>query len=91
MECRFAGNPEGWNPRAEAHIYMVDSMEIYMKCMQNLDITCFENSLDQDPEFSTLLVLSCQPRVTVMSCFVYKVIRHLESIDHLCRIGLIQK
>ena len=25
-----------------------------------------------------------QPRVTVTSCFVYKVIRDLESIDHLC-------
>ena len=29
-------------------------------------------------------LLSCQPRVTVMSCFVYKVIRDLETIDHLC-------
>ena len=28
-----------------------------------------------------MLVLACQPRVT---CFVYKVIRDLESIDHLC-------
>ena len=42
------------------------------------------------------LLLSCQPRVTVMSCFVFKVIRDLESIDHLCinpihRIGLIHK
>ena len=41
-------------------------------------------------------LLSCQPRVTVTSCFVYKVIRHLESIDHLCinpihRMGLIHK
>ena len=39
-------------------------------------------------------LLSCQPRVTVTPCFVYKVIRDLESIDHLCinpirRIGLI--
>ena len=39
-------------------------------------------------------ILSCQPRVTVTSCFVYKAIRDLESIDHLCinpirRIGLI--
>ena len=38
--------------------------------------------------------LSCQPRVRVRSCFVNKVIRDLESIDHLCinpihRIGLI--
>ena len=43
-----------------------------------------------------LCVLSCQPRVTVTSCFVYKVIRDLLSIDHLyispiCRIGLIHK
>ena len=29
-------------------------------------------------------VLSCQPRVTVTSYFVYKVIRDLELIDHLC-------
>ena len=41
-------------------------------------------------------LLSCQPRVTVTSCFVYKVIRDLESIDNLCinpihRIGLIHK
>ena len=29
-------------------------------------------------------LLSCQPRMTVTSCFVYKIIRDLESIDHLC-------
>ena len=29
-------------------------------------------------------VPSGQPRVTVTSCLVYKVIRDLESIDHLC-------
>ena len=39
-------------------------------------------------------LLSCQQGVTVMSCFVYKVIRDLKLIDHLCinpicRIGLI--
>ena len=42
------------------------------------------------------LLLSCKPRVTVISCFVYKVIRGLKWIDHLCinsihRIGLIHK
>ena len=41
-------------------------------------------------------VLSYQPRVTVTPCFIYKVIRDLESIDHLCinpirRIGLIHE
>ena len=41
-------------------------------------------------------VLSCQPRVTVKACFVYKVNRDLESIHHLCinpihGIGLIHK
>ena len=41
----------------------------------------------------SIYLLSCQSRVTVTSCFVYKVIRDLESIDHLCinpirRIGL---
>ena len=30
------------------------------------------------------MVLSCQARVTVMSCFVHKVIRAFKSIDHLC-------
>ena len=39
-------------------------------------------------------LLSCQPRATETSCFAYKVIRDLESIDHLFinpihRIGLI--
>ena len=29
-------------------------------------------------------LLSCQPRVTVTPCSVYKVIMDLESIDHLC-------
>ena len=42
------------------------------------------------------LLMFCQPRVTVTSCFVYIVIRDLESIDHLCinpihRIGLVHK
>ena len=32
----------------------------------------------------TYHLLSCQPRVTVTSCFVYRVIRDLDSIDHLC-------
>ena len=45
-------------------------------------------------KYSVAFLLSCQPRVTVTSCFVYKVIRDLESVDHLCinpirRIGLI--
>ena len=44
--------------------------------------------------FHTAFLLSCQPRVTVTSCFVYKVIMDLESIDHVYinpirRIGLI--
>ena len=29
-------------------------------------------------------LLSCKPRVTVSPCFVYKVIRDLESIDYFC-------
>ena len=33
----------------------------------------------------TDILLSCHSRVTVTSCFVYKVIRDLESIDQLCR------
>ena len=43
-----------------------------------------------------LVLLLCQSRVTVTSCFVYKVIRDLESINHVCinpihRIGLIHQ
>ena len=34
--------------------------------------------------FPVIHVLSCQPRVTVTSCLVCKIIRDLESIDHLC-------
>ena len=30
-----------------------------------------------------LKLLSCQTRVAVTSCFAYKVIRDLESIDHI--------
>ena len=40
-----------------------------------------------DLKLNTLL--SCQPRVTVASCFVYKVIMDLSSIDR--RIGLIHR
>ena len=45
---------------------------------------------------SSIFTLSYQPKVTVTSCFVYKVIRDIESIDHLCInpilwIGLIYK
>ena len=29
-------------------------------------------------------LMSCQPRETVRSCFVYKFIRDKGSIDHLC-------
>ena len=43
-----------------------------------------------------IVLLSCQPRVTVTSCFVYKVISDFYLIDHLCinpihRIGSIHK
>ena len=47
-----------------------------------------ENGNCRDYDYDTfgghVKVLSCQPRVTVTSCFVYKVIRDLESIYHLC-------
>ena len=48
------------------------------------------------PSVHNTWLLSCQPIVKVTSCFVYKVIRDLKSIDHLCinpihRIGLIHK
>ena len=56
--------------------------------------TVNEMECTREKERMNKCLLSCQPRVTVASCFVYKVIRDLESIDHLCinpirRIGLI--
>ena len=55
---------------------------IHKSVPRDLDIIC--------------ILLSCQPSVTVTSCFVYNFIRDLESIDHLCinpicRIGLIHE
>ena len=46
--------------------------------------------------FNFYLLLSCQPKKTMGSCFVYKFINDIESIDHLCinsirTIGSIQK
>ena len=61
-------------------------------CMTDSDIkACVPLFVYHFLEFE---LLSCKPRVTVSSCFVDKVIRNLESIDHLCmnlnlRIGLI--
>ena len=40
--------------------------------------------------FLITLSLSCQPRVTMTSCSVYKVIRDLQSIDHLCTNPILQ-
>ena len=50
--------------------------------------------INNDHRLCFKLLLPCQPRMTVTSHFVYKVIRDLESIDHLFinpihRIGLI--
>ena len=55
--------------------------------------SCYSASIHWQRDY---FLLSCQPRVTVVSCFVYKVIRDFESIDHLCInpiqwIGLIHK
>ena len=35
-------------------------------------------------QLTFILLLSCQPRVTVTSCFVYEDIRNLLLIDYLC-------
>ena len=61
-----------------------------------MDPTNYSNKSTPLHDMPDRLLLSCQPRVTVMSYFVNKVIRDLESIDHLCinpirRIGLIHK
>ena len=56
----------------------------------------FQLPLKNETTVQYRLLLSCQSRVMVTSCFVYKVIRDLEWIDHLFinpirRIGLINK
>ena len=43
--------------------------------------SCYSASIHWHRDY---FLLSCQPRVTVMSCFVYKVIRDFELKDHLC-------
>ena len=58
--------------------------------------TCGEPVINKHKSMKINKLLSCQPRVTVTSCNVYKIIRDLESIDHLCinpnpRVGLIHK
>ena len=57
----------------------------------NPHLSVFENTIDPDqlasPEVhykKETFVQSFQPRVTVTSCFVYKITRNLDSIDHLC-------
>ena len=65
-----------------------------------LEISCTGSykimGLDKQNILRVILLLFCQPRVTVTSCFVYKTIWDLESIDHLSinpirRIGLIHR
>ena len=61
-----------------------------------LDIGFIQSACRINIQVIKIHLLSSQPRVIVMSCFVYKVIRDLESIDHLFinpirRIGLIHK
>ena len=57
-------------------------------------------STDSPARFLSIVIydylLSCRPGVTVTSCFVYKVIRDLELMGHLCikpiiRIGFIHR
>ena len=69
---------------------------ILVNLLVNLLSTLVNNTASKIQNHFGPEILSCQPRVPVTSCFVYKVIRDLESIDHLCinpicRIGLIQK
>ena len=77
-------------------------MDANIKCgTMRAELTSIQNRNEQNFIVANLWknrknLLSCQPRVTVTSCFVYTVIRDLESIDHLCinpirRIGLIHK
>ena len=59
-------------------------------------VSAFPNFFNSLLSYTNMHLLSCQPRVTVTSYFVYNDIMDLESIDHLSinlihRIGLILK
>ena len=45
-------------------------------------MTIQPNPMTIEDIFGAAQLLSCQPKVTVMSCFVTKVISDLKSIDH---------
>ena len=80
MEGDCTHNPEDWKNKS-----------IKWKCGET-----FKESKQTIDETKTKHILCCQPRVTVTSRFVYKVITDEESIDHLCinpifRIGFIHK
>ena len=73
---------------------------LYNKALQKVvktHVTGWNFSLEHfDNKHESINLLSCQPKVTVTPCFVYRVIRDLESIYHLCinpihSIGLIHK
>ena len=57
---------------------------------------CLLGLLKACKQYTQKRIATVLPAKTVRSCFVYKVIRDLELIDHLrinpiCRIGLIHK
>ena len=44
----------------------------------------YDELTSNETNMHVYMVLACQPRMTVTSCFVYIVIRDLYLIDHLC-------
>ena len=88
FKSMFDGSEEGWSV---SDGFQLQTALILIGVCNIVDMSTTECVFDFDID-----LLSCQPRVTVTSCFVYKVIMDLYSIDHLCinpilRIGLIQK
>ena len=87
-ESSLVKTPHCWKSRAAAHFYKPHDVVKLMHDEHTLILSFFlltrftieheksENGYKQDYRTKWLKkVLSCQPRVTVTSCFVYKVIR----------------
>ena len=70
--------------RPETIYKRIDKYVIRIRSVSGEVLEEKESYGDNTEVFNSLYLLSCQPRVTVMSCFVYKVFRDLQLIVRLC-------
>ena len=67
------------NVRRNAYCHRTDVFACFLVMVRNKKVGIIGH-----PFPAQIFLLSCHPRVTVTSCFAYKVTRNLKSIDHLC-------